>query len=289
MKVAVTGASGYIGAALCRRLESYGVFDTVKLSTHNQQNGISYFQTDYSVESLTEALSGASVVIHLAAVRLGTRLSDFLDNERITENLLIAMAKADVKRILYVSSISVYSDESSLPWSELQPPSPGTAYGITKLSGEYLCRIYGFKHSIRSTVFRLAHVYGPFDENKRITAVFTKQAMNGEALHVYGKSLAKREFIYLQDVIDALIWGINNDTEPYGVYNLGTGIGLTNYEVASIVNRAFSNRAPIIYHEDIDEKISSSYMDETKLKGKGFYAQYDMEKAFCEIARIMNR
>ena len=106
MKIAVTGASGFVGQAVTEKLQDSGI-EVISVSRGN---------TDYSVESLAEVIRGADKIIHLAAVRGGDgSMSDYRDNERITENLLTAMAEGDVDRILFASSRMVYSSEELIP------------------------------------------------------------------------------------------------------------------------------------------------------------------------------
>ena len=126
MKIAVTGASGFVGTSVAEILIESGI-EVIPVSRSN---------TDYSVENLVQILQGADKVIHLAAVRGGDgSMSDYRDNEYITENLLSAMALGDADRIIYASSRMVYSGEDAIPWKETDTPAPNSLDGISKMEG----------------------------------------------------------------------------------------------------------------------------------------------------------
>ncbi len=282
MKIAVTGATGLVGKKVMEKLDKNG-FEVAAL-TRDRRLAVPYISTNYEVDSLREIISEADAVIHLAAVRMGEKseYSSYQKNENLTENVLQAMAKTEkCKHIIYLSSISVYSDIHLLPWSESTIPQPESYYGLSKLVCEYLCRLYK-KHGIHYTIFRCAHILGIEDKGYMLSK-FMENAYRRRPLCVQGKSIAKREFIYVKDVANAIEWALKSIHAKDEIFNLGCGIGHTNYQIADIINRVFGNDGKLEYLCDQDEKISSSYMNINKIIQAGFHPEYTIEDAMLDL------
>ena len=287
MKVAVTGGNGYLGTALKTELLRQDQAEVLSL-TIDQVPPEEHTFTDFSVESLTEQFRGVDVVVHLAAVRGGTGIGDFSDNERITENLLLAMRNAGVKRFVFSSSIAVYSDTSRIPWREDQPCQPVSLYGISKLACEALFHYYARNNGFSGCILRFAPVYGEHDRNRRMIANFIRQAKEGQPLTVNGKSTAKRDFIYRDDVIQALKWAVFSSGNTVETYNIGSGEPLTNLEIATAVTQAFHSPQAVHYLEDQPETMPPAYSDITKARQAGFSPDYTMASALERIVKLEN-
>lgn len=281
MKAAITGATGLIGRELTAELEKNGI-DFICLS-RTEQESKRFFSTDYSLENLAEILQGVDTVVHLAAIRGGNTTQGYVaysENEVLTENILKAMTQAGVKKIIFLSSISVYSDVNMLPWSEEQNPEPINFYGLSKLICEHLCFQYE-KKGIKSLVFRCAHVLG-YEEKGYMLEIFMKNAYNKKMLTVKGRSVAEREFIYVKDVAKVLCFALSRP-EMTSVFNLGTGESLTNLEVAEKINAVFNNDGNIEYLSALSEGIQSSYMTSRKLTEYGFTPEYSFSSGVEDI------
>jgi nucleoside-diphosphate-sugar epimerase len=112
---------------------------------------------------------------------------------------------------------------------------------------------------------------------------FMEAAYAHKSLCVHGKSIARREFIYVKDVANAICWSIDNSNTCNQIINLGYGKGYTNYEIASLTNEAFHNPEKIFYEDQISEGIKDSYMNVTKLKKIGFTPEYSIETAMYDL------
>lgn len=281
MKIVITGGNGYIGKALKRRIENSTEIEG-KFVTIDEEDG--FIHTDFSVEDLTRHFEKTDVVIHLAAVRGGKSITDFRINSQITENVMLAVAAAGVTRFVFMSSIAVYSDINNLPWKETQPCSPVSLYGISKLTCESICKLYAEQKGIDGTILRLAPVYGPNDPNKRLIANFVRRTIAEEDLEVNGKSVSKRDFIYLDDVVSAILFAVKRQNRGVEIVNVGSGCLVTNYEIASNIVQAFGNRNSVVYHDTIPENMPPAYMDLSYADSLGYKASYDMEAAMGKIA-----
>ena len=280
MKIIITGASGNIGSKLFDIIKAKE--DNVIGLTRGQRDGL--VNTDYSVDNLSEIFTDADIIVHLASKRgSADDYQSFADNEIITENILKAMVIAKVSKIIFMSSIAVYSDKENLPWKETQYPSPQTFYGLSKLTCEYLCKEYS-KKGINYIILRCGIVYGD-DNTKRMVSAFINEAIAKTTLVLRGKSIAKRDFIYVKDVVAALLWSINLHENNNEIFNLGSGTALTNLEVANTVNDCFDNSGNLIYENDVKENIINSYMDSTKIYRAGFSTSYSFTSALKDIRK----
>ncbi|MBE6864714.1 MAG: NAD(P)-dependent oxidoreductase [Ruminococcus flavefaciens] len=283
MKIAITGAAGFIGSALYQYLQ--GKSEVLGLVRENESDILPV--TDYSVSHLTEMFQGVDCVIHLASKRgAGQSFVEYAENDVLLENILKAMAAVGVPKIVFMSSLAVYSEQNTLPWTEDQFPIPQTFYGLSKLTGENMCRYYARK-GINYLIFRCAIVFGGNDLT-RMMGSFIRTAANHETLEVRGKSVAKRDFIYVKEVVHALAWGALECQVENTVLNLSSGECHTNLEIAETVNQAFENAGNLVYHSDIDECLDDSYMASSAIKAAGYVHQYTLQSAMQDVADVMH-
>ena len=263
MRIAITGAGGFIGSKVLEKLADYDEIDILALSrVQNDRtlyNKVRWVKTDYSVDSLNKVLKNVDVIIHLAATR-GTQglISDYHVNEIVTENILLAMNELNIKHLVFASSIAVYSDTTKIPWQEDISLSPKTLYGISKASCEYLCAFYTRKFKFRYTILRIAQVLGLEEKRKGMMNNFIEFAYQGKQLIVKGKSVAKRQFIYVDDLAETFVLCAIKQKEESIILNVGMQEAYTNLSIANTVNSVFENTNSIDYQEDIDENIDSS-------------------------------
>lgn len=282
LNIAITGATGLVGTELVRYLKKDTKYHLKCISREAKEY---YIYSDYSISSLVDIFKDVDLVIHLAAARGRNGRSgyaDYLVNEKITSNILEAMKISNVPRIIYLSSISVYSDESIIPWKENSATNPASFYGLSKLFGEILCNHYK-QEGVDSLILRCAHILA-YEESPYMLSNFLRRASQQATIYVNGKSISRREFIYLKDVVRAIKYGID-DRSLNGTYNLGSGKGVTNYELASLINDAFDNNGNIIYNANSDEGIKSSIMNSDKIKENGFFIKYSYEEALRDLRR----
>lgn len=277
MKIAITGASGFIGQEFIKKLPTS--VDVLLLSRRKREG---YIETNYSIDELTALLQGVDLIVHLASVRgKSDKYDTFIENEILIENILKAMVGSDCKRIIFMSSIAVYSDLRNLPWKEEQCVSPQTFYGLSKLTGEYLCRLYAAK-GIRYTIFRCGIVYG-LDHTGRMISNFISRASRKERLMLMGKSIARRDFVYVKEVAGALMFATMGNLPENEIYNLGSGEAYTNLEVAESVNFCFGNIGNLDYVDELEEQIINSYMCSEKLYKAGFKREWNLQIALEDI------
>ncbi|KQB91653.1 UDP-N-acetylglucosamine 4-epimerase [Geobacillus sp. PA-3] len=291
MRIAVTGGTGFLGKYVVEYIKKENNIPVVitRNIIDNSRNDYEYRVSDYSKPDLIDKLFDVDAVVHLAAKR-GSQgmISEFHDNEILTQNLYEACCELNITNIVYASSISVYSDEKLLPWTEEQPPAPKLMYGVSKLACEYIGNIYSEKKGLHVKNLRFAHLYGFNEKNNYMINLFMRQAFHHEQLVLHAKSVAKREFLYAKDAAKAVVCALKQSTLS-GTFNVGSGEALTNYDVATQINTIFENEGNLLIEDPTaDEGISSSYMDSSKAKTiLKFSPDYTFSEALAEIRTLM--
>ena len=291
MTIAVTGASGFIGKEVLAELETNHnnvIALTRNVEDHEASECCEWRETDYSYQSLADAIGGADAVIHLAGVR-GTEddPGKFAVNRDITENLLRAMKAAGVVRIVLASTVSVYDDVKLMPWTEDAPLKGRTAYGESKIACEKLIEEHAKSGEISYGIARIAQVLGEGERRRGMMNVFMDTARSGGTLKVMGQSIARRQYIYIKDLAKVLcILACGNDrlsSDDNVVVNVGMPNAYTNLEIAEIVNEVFGNTEPIDYDNSYPETAKPFCMSTTRMNSLLGYEAKDMKEAIIDI------
>ena len=291
MRIAVTGASGFIGTELLTELKERNhtvIALTRGGSVHTDSPYCVWRETDYTEESLAKVLDGADAVIHLAGVR-GTTSDpdDYVINEIMTDNLIKGMSSAGLKRIVFASTISVYDDVDTIPWQEEYPLKGRTMYGCSKIECEDKIRFSAEALGYTFAIIRIAQVLGLGEKRRGMMNVFLDTAREGGEIKVIGKSEAKRQYIYVKDLVKIMVMLVAGEGSEYAAGNITVNAGMphayTNLEIAKIVNKVYGNETPINYDDSSPETIKPSCMDITRLKEKLEYLTLDMEEAIKDI------
>jgi UDP-2-acetamido-2,6-beta-L-arabino-hexul-4-ose reductase len=218
MQVGVTGSSGFLGSHLTKALHKVTNFQVTTL----KRNSSKKFPKINELKSFVENLD---LIYHVAGVNRGTNEEIFEGNIQATFNLLEAIRKYgnSSPRIIFTSSSQVYKKIKSPKKlvTESYKTDPATLFGVAKKSAEDLIRLSGFEHAI----IRIANVYGPGcrPDYNSVIATFCHKSVNGEPLRIDGDGHQKRDFIYVEDVINAMVLtGIETKNFVTGVYNIGT-------------------------------------------------------------------
>jgi len=183
---------------------------------------------------LDEVLAGAGCVFHLAA-QAGVRASwgqsfrIYSDNNVLaTQMVLEACRREGVPRVVYASSSSVYGDTDRLPMHEDANCRPVSPYGVTKLAGEQLCRLYWKNHGVPTVSLRFFTVYGPRQRPDMAFHLFLRALHEGRPLEMYGTGSQTRDFTFVDDIVEGIVRAV--DGVDGAVYNLGGGSRVTLLE-----------------------------------------------------------
>lgn len=242
-KIAVTGASGFIGRYLCDDLVAAG-FQPVRIGRGAGCDR----QTDYGADSLRAAVSGCAAVVHLAGRRM-TRddapmdPAPFFDPNVEATGRLARAAKAEgIERLVFASTIAVYSPATPSPYREDGPTHPVNAYALSKLMAEaYLAMLERAGQSPAALSLRLAAVYGHGEKGTPALMKFAGQAAAKERITLSGNPNYTIDQIYVRDATAAILAALQRPTPASGVVNIGGGQAWTVAEIARAANAAFGN------------------------------------------------
>jgi len=259
-RIVVTGAAGFIGSHLVDRLladgcEVVGVdsfedyyprpYKEANLADARSSERFSLV-TDNLValasgeagagggSRLAELLVDADCVVHLAA-QAGVRASWGRSFRIYTENnvlatqlVLEACREVGVAKLVYASSSSVYGDTDQLPMREDANCRPVSPYGVTKLAGEQLCRLYWRNHGVPAVSLRFFTVYGPRQRPDMAFHIFLRALLEGRPLEIYGEGNQTRDFTFVSDIVEGILLAMKG--RDGAVYNLGGGSRVTLLE-----------------------------------------------------------
>ena len=253
-RILVTGASGWLGAAIVRALLERGdaVLGTDLAISHELATlARQYPKLKASAADLAEwpqvlrLFNGASIdgVIHTAALVGVVQTADIpIKALRVNVeggiNLFEAMRASGVKRVVHLSTEETYGDFESPLIDEEHPQKPVSVYGVTKLALEHYGRVYSRDHGLECINVRTCWVYGPRLPRLRVPRTFVEAALRGEPHHLAeGGDLAVDQ-VYIDDTVAGVLLAFDKPTHRYDAYHIATGVAPTVAEVARIVNEA---------------------------------------------------
>jgi UDP-glucose 4-epimerase len=265
-KVLVTGGAGFIGSHLVDRLVregfevvvlddlSTGSLDNVK--THVENPKFQFIRGDVRVRGLVRrALRDVNCVFHLAAIAnvdLSIRRPDLVNDINVTGtlNLLEESRRADVEKFIFTSSCAVYGEPVKLPVDEEHPTRPLSPYGVSKLAAEHYCAVYHRVHGLNVVVLRLFNVYGPRQERSPYGGVisrFIERLRRGLAPIIFGDGRQTRDFVYVGDVVEALMLSMRSKDCVGMTINIGSGVEVSIRDLADKITRIFELRKRPIF------------------------------------------
>lgn len=234
----VTGGCGFIGSHLADTLlaEGHAVRILDDLSTGklaNKPAAAELILGDVAdAELVARAMRGVAGCFHLAAVASVERGNqDWLGTHRVnltgTITVLEAARRAGPVPVVYASSAAVYGGNPALPLSEAVPPEPLSAYGADKLGCELHARVAGLIHGVPSTGLRFFNVYGPRQDPASpysgVISIFCDRLRAGQGVTVFGDGGQTRDFVFVGDVVRALVAGLRAASAEARVFNVCTG------------------------------------------------------------------
>ncbi|MBJ7337654.1 NAD-dependent epimerase/dehydratase family protein [Mycolicibacterium sp.] len=269
----VTGAAGFIGSNLVDRLlaDGHEVVGIDNLSTGHVDNLASAWQVershpgrfrfhhlDVTAPELTDVVLGSNpdVIFHLAAqidVRVSVRdpLFDARSNVLGTINLCEASREAGVQKIVYAASGgSRYGTPSALPVGEGALANPLSPYAVAKFAGETYLRAYAGMYGVTPICLALSNVYGPRQSIRGeagVIAVFGSSMVAGREVTIYGDGTATRDYVYVDDVVEAFVLAAASNAETAELYNVGTGRQTSVLELHRLMAAMFDDAADPVY------------------------------------------
>lgn len=293
----ITGGCGFLGTAIIQRLQQQGghavrVLDNLATGTRDDLAQVAAFTelTPGQIQGspkgvelvvgdiLDDHLSllvtqGCEVIVHLAAnTGVGPSVqeprADCMANVLGTFNYLEAARINDIPRFIFASS-GAPAGEVEPPIHEELPPHPVSPYGASKLAGEGYCSAYKRTFGIDTVILRFGNVYGPGSVHKgSVVAKFIRRALHGEVLEIFGDGSQTRDFIYIDDLIDAVMLaavtpGIGGEAFQIAT-SMETTIGEMTERLITILRDAGLENVKVINTETRRGDVKRNYSDTTK-------------------------
>jgi UDP-glucose 4-epimerase len=255
----VTGAAGFIGAAVARSLLAAGarVATVDNLSTGFRDavpEGVDFIEGDCADRAVVAKVAGPlDAVLHIAGQSSGEisfedPIRDLQWNVQSTLALLERTASLGCKRFVYASSMSVYGDQPDAPVSEAAECRPNSFYGVGKLASEHELRVWQRQYGMETVALRLFNVYGPGQNmgNMRqgMVSIFLAQLVREGRIEVKGSLERFRDFVHVDDVCDAFVRAIDVPAHTPVVVNVGTGTRTTVRELIAELLAANGTQVP---------------------------------------------
>lgn len=233
----VTGGCGFIGSHLCAALAARGarlrVLDDLSTgSVANLLPGAELVRGDVADAALVrDAMQDVDGCFHLAAIASVERaVQDWLGTHRANLTGTIAVLEAARARrvpVVYASSAAIYGEQQDLPIGEAAPPRPLSAYGADKLGCEHHALVGGKVHGVPSLGLRFFNVFGPRQDPRSpysgVISIFCDRISRGEPVEVFGDGEQTRDFVFVEDVVAALVAGLGAASVEAPVLNVCSG------------------------------------------------------------------
>ena len=283
MNFLVTGAAGFLGSALANRLaheghQVRGLDDLSAGDPSRLQPDVLFTRGDVADRpKLWTLLQDVDSVYHLAArVSVPESVSYPREYNAVnvggTVSVMEAMRDVGVRRVVLISSGSVYGDQQSQPLSEETSPEPASPYAVSKLAAEYYVRTIGALWGIETVVLRVFNAYGP---DQPLPAVhppviphFLRQTARSGSLIIHGQGQQTRDFVFVDDVVEAMVAAATAPSINRQVLNIGSGQETSIRSLAQYVVETVGSGADWIYMGDQDPGPSRMCADLTRAKQK---------------------
>ena len=290
-KIAITGGTGFIGQYFLKRCcmdcEMKVLTSRADVSALFLHSNIEYVRGAYDVDGFQSLMRGCDAVIHLGAQRpVGKNknvMQDYYQNIVSSELLFQTAEQLGIHNIVNVSSGSIYGKECELPAREDGETYPQNCYGIAKRCIEDLGQMYSRSGEMNIKSLRVARVFGVGERPEFMPAVFFEKCLKNEPLTLMGNVETSRDYIYVKDVARALEIAINHSGVS-GVFNIGSGVEITNLELAEVYCEVLDNSAGCnVQHDPLATK-TRMVMDVKRAREKlGFETEYSLREALADM------
>lgn len=295
MRVLITGGGGFIGSHIARRLAPDNdviVLDTFESGDRTSLPAeVTILEADIrDARAMAEATTGVDVIFHEAAVvSVETSVSDpertLSTNVSGTVTVLEAARTADA-RVVCASSAAIYGHPEAVPIPETAATDPTSPYGLEKLAVDQYAKLYHDLYGLETVSLRYFNVYGPGQQGgdySGVIEVFLEQARRGEPITVHGEGTQRRDFVHVEDVVDANCRAASTDAVGEA-YNVGTGSSVTVYELAEQIRAVTGSDSEIVHVDSRDGDIERSRADISKARANlGYEPTVSLQDGLADL------
>ncbi|MFQ6011356.1 MAG: NAD-dependent epimerase/dehydratase family protein [Nitrososphaerales archaeon] len=245
-RILVTGGAGFLGNHLVSRLINEKL-QVVVLDNFSSESGSRVTPATKTIrgdirekETVRGAVSQADQIVHLAAIvsiteSIKNPQSTIAVNVDGTRNMLEEAKSAGVKKFVFASSCSVYGEAKYLPMDEKHPCMPISPYASSKLAAEGLCKDFSSKKGLDVSILRFFNIYGPGQKAGPYAGVisnFFDNLKRSRPLQIFGNGDQVRDFIFVEDVVEAIVRCIKSPGTSSNILNVGSGAALSINQLA---------------------------------------------------------
>jgi UDP-glucose 4-epimerase len=284
MRVLITGGAGFIGSHIVEHFQGQAdvrVLDNLRSGfTHN----LSQFPHEFIEASIIDrdavrhAVQGVDFVFHLAAmISVPESMAKPVEcNEINTTGTLVVLeeaARAGVKKLVLSTSAAIYGDNPVVPKVETMLAEPKSPYAVTKLDGEFYCKMFADEGRLQTACLRYFNVFGPRQDPKSQYAaavpIFVDRALRNEPIMIHGDGEQTRDFIFVKDIVAANVF-FATSSPATGVFNVAYGQRITIKELAATICRLTDSRSEITHAAERPGDVKHSLASVDKLRAAGF-------------------
>jgi UDP-glucose 4-epimerase len=284
MRVLVTGGAGFIGSHIVEHFQGRAevrVLDNLRSGFLHNLEGFKHEFIRGSIldrDLVRQAMQGVDYVFHLAAmISVPESMQKPVEcNEINTIGTLVVLEEAEragAKKLVLSSSAAIYGDNPVTPKVETMFPEPKSPYAITKLDGEYYCRMFTAEGRLQTTCLRYFNVFGPRQDPKSQYAaavpIFIDRAVKHQTITIFGDGEQTRDFIYVKDIAAANAY-FALDSRETGVFNVAYGGRITINDLATSICRLTGSRSEIQHAAERPGDVKHSQAAVDRLRSAGF-------------------
>ncbi len=297
--ILITGGAGFIGSHLTDNFIEKGydvrVLDNFSSGSEEFLNpSAEIIRGDIrKLEDVLQAIKGVDEVWHVAAnpdVRISAEKPEEIYENNVlgTWNVLKAMAKEGVERIVFTSTSTVYGEAEVIPTPETHPTMPISIYGASKVAGEAMIASFCHTYDMKAWIFRFANVIGKRTRHGVIFDFMMKLKKNQKVLEILGDGEQNKSYIYIDDCIDAMITAVKEADERVNVFNIGSEDQIKVRRIAEIVCEEMNLNPEFRFtggKRGWKGDVPVMLLSIEKLKSLGWKPKYTSEKAVRQTVR----
>jgi UDP-glucose 4-epimerase len=262
MRILITGGNGFIGSNLVqeltqqsKNLEIYCITRSYEKLKNLSSNNLHLIKHDLLSEDLPKGLpKNIDVIYHLAALsktflKQSEARKQFIENITLTSNVIKLSEKLATNKIIYGSSVYVYSGTESIPFSENMPLLPEEFLGASKLSSELLLKAYSLSSEVNIYSLRLFTVYGEGSRDNQFIPETIRKLTTSNPEAKFGNPEVTRDFVYISDVVRALILSLESNIKGYNPINIASGEAISISEAVEIMQNLLNSKKDIKFED----------------------------------------
>ena len=284
MKVLITGGAGFIGSHIVEHFQGKAEVLVLDNLRSGYKRNLAPFKHEFIEGSILDraavrkAVQCVDYVFHLAAmISVPESMAKPIEcNEINTTGTLVVLeeaAKAGVKKLVFSTSAAIYGDNPVVPKAETMLAEPKSPYAITKLDGEFYCKLFADEGQLATACLRYFNVFGPRQDPQSqyaaVVPIFIDRAVKNQAITIYGDGEQTRDFIFVKDVVAANVF-FATQSQATGVFNVAYGQKITIKELAKKIVALTHSKSEIKHARERAGDVKHSLAAIDKLRAAGF-------------------